>query len=226
LDNPLLYFEVNLLGSLNLFEACRLAGVKRVVAASSAAVYGSAEGCMSEEQVGEPLSPYAASKLNMEASARLYNQLYDLDVTVLRFFNVYGPGQSLTSPYAAVIPRFIQSLLANQAPVIYGDGEQTRDFVHVQDVVQACQLALYVDKIRSSALNIASGRSTSVNQLASFLHRILPQAPEPRHAEPRDGEVYHSVAAIERAVQALGYRPEIALEDGLDSTVEWFRKFV
>jgi nucleoside-diphosphate-sugar epimerase len=116
-------------------------------------------------------------------------------------------------------------MLTKQAPIIYGDGDQTRDFVHVQDVVQACLSALIIEEIQYCAINIASGQSTSINQLASILHRIFPDAPEPIRTESREGEVYYSEASIEKAKAALGYRPAIALEEGLDSTVEWFRNF-
>lgn len=223
LVDPLLYFDINLTGSVNVLEASRQAEVRTVVLASSAAVYGSAEGTLSEDQEAEPLSPYAASKLGMEGIASFYRQAYGLETISLRFFNVYGPRQSLDSQYAAVIPRFIQAMLANKSPVIYGDGNQSRDFVYIQDVIQACIQAINNEVYSENAINIAYGKSTSVNRLASILHQILPEAPLPIHTKAREGEVYQSEAAIDRARAALGYRPDIALQEGLDSTVEWFR---
>ncbi len=222
-DPPACY-AVNVLGSLNVLETARAEGVKRVVLASSAAVYGDAAGKAGEARPARPCSPYGASKLAMEQAARLYAEAYHLPTTCLRFFNVYGPRQRADSPYAAVIPQFIEGLLRGQPPAIYGDGHQTRDFVYVKDVARACLLAAEKAAGRGEALNIASGRSVSILDLYRTLQRLIPAASPPSFGPPRPGDIRHSRGDPRLARQALGYRPEVDLETGLRSTVQWFQE--
>ncbi len=224
LETPSDFYEVNVNSSLNVLAAAKEAGVKRVVLASSAAVYGNSNVPVRETAPKTPLSPYAASKLAMEESALMYQRAYDLPVVCLRYFNVYGPRQRPDSPYAAVIPAFINAMILGQSPTIYGDGEQHRDFVHVDDVVLANLLAVESKEAVGKILNISGGGSVTINELARILQDLFPDASAPIYESPRDGDIYFSEAVIERAWQALGYRPEVALVEGLRSTVEWFRQ--
>lgn len=210
---------VNSTGTLHVLCCARDAGASKVVLASSCAVYGSAaQSPCQESQLPQPMSPYAVSKLSAEHYARVFDELYGLQALSLRYFNVYGPGQDPRSPYAAVIPRFIARLLDGKPPVIYGDGRQSRDFVHVEDVVSANLMAA-----RSAqgglVLNIASGRSHDLNQLAAALNRILGRDLKPVHEAARSGDVRRSEADIGLARRLIGYAPRIGYEEGLRKTV-------
>jgi nucleoside-diphosphate-sugar epimerase len=220
--DPVGAYQANLIGSVNVLEAARQQGVDRVVLSSSCAVYGDTTGPVAESAELQPLSPYAASKVAMERAADLYQRAYGLSTVSLRYFNVYGRRQRADSDYAAVIPLFINQM-ADSSPIqIDGDGHQTRDFVHVNDVAWANWLAASEPEA-NGVYNIGSGRSHSILDLAEDLQRIFPQAPSPAHGPAREGDIKHSEADLGRA-SALGYRPRIALEDGLRATVEWFRK--
>ena len=222
LEDPEECYEINLNGSANILNAAREAGIRRVVMASSAAIYGEAEGPVREEDGAAPGTPYAASKLAMEEAASLYTKTFQVPTTCLRYFNVYGPRQSLESTYAAAIPIFITAMLAKNPPTIYGDGGQSRDFVYVDDVVHANLLASELEKSEGGVFNIASGDSISITRLVEILHRLMPEAPAPVQAPPREGDIYTSVANISYAETALGYHPRIDLEEGLEHTVQWF----
>ncbi|MFQ5943858.1 MAG: SDR family oxidoreductase [Anaerolineales bacterium] len=224
IEHPTDCYEANFNGSLNVLAAAKEFGAKRVVLASSAAVYGNSNAPVEESAMKIPLSPYAASKLAMEEAALMFQRVYDLPVVCLRYFNVYGPRQRPDSPYAAVIPAFIRAMHAGKAPTIFGDGEQKRDFIHVGDVVHANLLAAESDDAVGRVLNISGGAAITVNELAGILQDFMPGAPAPIYLPPREGDIYFSEAVIERAWQALGYRPKVALVEGLQSTVEWFRQ--
>ncbi len=224
MSDPLACYAVNLIGSLHVLESARAAGVKRVVLASSAAVYGDAGGKVAEASTTRPRSPYGASKLAMEQAAQFYGEAYDLPTTCLRFFNVYGPRQRADSPYAAVIPQFIDGMLQGQPPAIHGDGCQTRDFVNVRDVVRACLLAAEKGPGKGEALNIGSGRSVSILDLYRALQRLIPGIGAPSFGPPRPGDIRNSCADLRRARRALGYRPEVDLAAGLRSTIESFQE--
>jgi len=224
IEDPVGCYEINLAGTLSVLEAAKKAGVERVVLASSAAVYGESAEPAEEHALKQPLSPYAASKRAMEQAALMYNEVYGLPTVCLRYFNVYGPRQRPDSMYAAVIPAFINTMIDGQPATIFGDGEQRRDFVHVDDVVRANLLAAKSDEAIRKVLNISGGGAVSINELAGILQEIIPNAPATVHEAPRDGDIYFSEAVIERAWGALGYRPEVALVEGLQSTVEWFRQ--
>ncbi len=223
LEEPEGCYEINLIGSVNILNAAREAGVRRVVMASSAAVYGEAEGPVREEDGADPGTPYAASKLAMEEAAKLYTHTFQVPTICLRYFNVYGPRQSLESAYAAAIPIFITAMLGKEPPTIYGDGGQIRDFVYVDDVVQANYLASEVEGSEGGVFNIASGDSISITTLVEILGGLIPEAPASVQAPPRKGDIYASLANISYAERALGYHPRIDLEDGLKHTVQWFQ---
>jgi len=217
-------YEVNIFGSLNVLIAARDAGVKRVVLASSAAVYGDTTGAIPEDAPKNPASPYAVSKLAMEETAGLFTRAYGLETTCLRFFNVYGPGQSPDSPYAAVIPQFIDDLESGDGITIFGDGQQTRDFIYVDDVAEACLLAMEHPDASGATFNIAGGRSISILNLAEILQGFYPEAPEVQFGPSRPGDVRYSLANTEHSQVTLGYRPKTTFEAGLAQTVEWFKR--
>lgn len=222
-EQPVECYDINLNGSLNVLRAAQAAGVKRVVLASSAAVYGETDSVVDESQPPQPQSPYASSKLAMEGAAQLYGELYGLETVCLRYFNVFGPKQAPGSAYAAVIPEFIRCLLNQTAPNIHGEGTQSRDFVFVQDVVQANLLAAEAEGAAGRVLNIAGGKAISVSQLLQELQALVPGTPDATYGPPRAGDIHYSHASIQAAETALGYRPQVSLETGLQSTVEWFR---
>lgn len=219
-EDPVRTNEVNIDGTLNVLVAARDAGVRRVVFASSSAVYGdSPEQPKREDMIPNPKSPYAVTKLTGEHYARVFQELYGLEAVVLRFFNVFGPKQDPSSEYSGVISRFISAVLKGEPPVIYGDGAQTRDFVYVADVVRACILA---SRSRATGVfNIASGKSTSLNQLATMIGEAAGRDVVPGYAEPRQGDIKHSLADVSKAGE-IGYRPELMVDEGLRRTVEWF----
>jgi len=224
IEDPVDCYSINVQGTLNVLKAAAYAGAERVILASSSAVYGESPIPVSESSPPQPLSPYASSKWAMEQAALMYHRLHGLPVVCLRYFNVYGPRQRPDSMYAAVIPAFIGAMADGKPPTIFGDGEQKRDFVYVDDVVRANVLAAESDGAVGKVLNISGGGAVTINELARILHEIIPEAPAPVHKPPREGDIYFSEAVIKQAWRALGYRPEVALAEGLRSTVEWFRQ--
>jgi nucleoside-diphosphate-sugar epimerase len=225
LADPLTTHAANVSGTMNVLLAAREAGVKRVVVASSSSVYGANPQLPKrEDMVPQPLSPYAASKLATEGYAQAFYHAFGLETVCLRYFNVFGPHQDPTSQYAAVIPKFITAMLQGQRPTIYGDGEQTRDFTYVDNVVQANLQALRAEGVAGKVFNIACGRRISINELVATLNQLLGTDLEPLYAPPRPGEVKHSLADITAARQQLGYEPHIDFAEGLARTVEWYRR--
>jgi len=214
----------NVDGTLNLLIESRDCGVKRFVYASSSSVYGNTlEKCKVETMTPNPCSPYGVSKLVGEQYCRVFYEIYGLETVILRYFNVYGKRQDPDSQYAAVIPRFVTALQSGTAPVIYGDGEQTRDFTFVENVVQANMKACSPDfAVFGESFNIACGGQTSVNELYSILSAYVGKDVPPVHAEGRKGEVRHSYADIGKARSILGYDPQIDLRNGLEQTVRWY----
>ena len=223
IKKPLLFNDVNLVGTLNLLKACSDSNVKRFVFASSAAVYGDSKPARKRENtLGKPISPYAVSKLAAENYVKIFNFLDGLETVSLRYFNVYGPRQVFGSSYNAVITAFISRLLNGQPPIIYGDGKHTRDFVHVDDVVSANMLALKSQNAVGEVFIIASGNTISVYELAKELQQITNTGHlMPIFTEPRAGDIRHCSADISKAEKLLGFRPKIRLEDGLSSLVRW-----
>ena len=220
--NPLETNAVNVTGTLNVLWAAKECGVPTVVAASTSAIYGDDPVFPKQETMAPgPLSPYAASKLAGEYYGKVFADLYGIRTVFLRYFNVFGPRQDPNSEYAAVIPKFITRLLGDKPPIIYGDGEQTRDFIFVADVVRANILAMEGDA--SGVFNIAGGSRISLNHLASILMETTGIHRRPIYEPPRPGDVRDSVADISRAGEAFGFSPRCTLEAGLRETVAWFR---
>lgn len=224
-DDPVSSNEVNVAGTLNVLRASHAAGVRRVVYASSSSIYGdSPELPKSEHMTPAPESPYAVGKLAAEYYCRVFSRLYGLDCRALRYFNVFGPRQDPTSQYAAVVPIFVTSLLEGSSPIIHGDGEQSRDFTFVDNVVAANMLAAEASEGSGEALNIACGETVTVNELFRSLQEITGSSVEARHADPRPGDVRHSFADITRARDVLGFAPSVGFTEGLERTVSWFRQ--
>lgn len=223
IENPLLFNDVNVVGTLNLLRACLDSDVKRFIFASSAAVYGNTKPAKKRESMLlRPISPYGVSKLAAENYVRIFNELYGLETVSLRYFNVYGPRQALASGYSGVITVFINELLNGKAPIIQGDGKQTRDFVHVDDVVSANMLALETKNSVGEVFNIASGAAVGICELARILQRVThKEHPKPVFAERRRGDIRHCLGDIGRASRLLGFHTEITLQDGLSGLVEW-----
>ncbi len=220
LQDPQETAEVNTGGTLNLLEAARQAGVHRFLFASSAAVYGDhSQLPLQEELPPHPLSPYAASKVAGEALCHAYRAAYGLSTVVLRFFNIYGPRQDPHSPYSGVISIFVGRMRQGLPPVIYGDGQQTRDFVYVEDVVAALIRAGEPERMDGAVLNVARGEETSVLQLVALLNQALGTHLEPMFAPARAGEVRRSAGDPRRAQAVLGWRPAVGLTEGLSRLV-------
>ena len=215
--------EVNITGTLNVLIAAVQNNVKKVVYASSSSVYGDTPVLPKEESmIPNPLSPYAVSKLTGEYYCKVFTEIYGLKTTSLRYFNVYGPRQDPSSEYAAVIPKFITKALNSESPIIYGDGEQTRDFTFIRDVVSANILA--AKSSETGILNIGGGKRISINELAETIINESGSSTDPglTHVEPREGDVKHSLADISRAESIIGYKPAHTLDDGLKETIRWF----
>jgi len=219
--DPLLTNAVNLGGTLQLLEAARRAGVKRFVFASSSSLYGDSETLPKvESMTPAPISPYGLQKLAAETYCRLYHGLYGLPTVALRYFNVFGPRQNPASEYAAVIPRFIAAAREGGRATVFGDGEQTRDFTFVQNVVQANRLACAAPLAACGlAYNIACGERISLNRLLLQIGEIVGSEVEAEHVDPRPGDIRHSLAGIELAGRLLGYRPGPGLAEGLRRTI-------
>lgn len=222
---PLEAEAVNAMGTLQVLEAARKAGVRRVIYASSSSIYGDSPRLPKREDLTpNPLSPYAVSKLTGEHYCRIYRRLHGLETVSLRYFNVFGPRQNPDSPYAAVIPRFIRALLGGQRPVVYGDGEQTRDFTFVSNAVEANVLASRAEEAPGRVFNVACSTRTSLNRLLTLLQEITGAAVEAVHEPPRPGDVRDSQADIRQARKILGFNPAVDLEEGLRRTAQWFQK--
>ncbi len=221
LDDPSRTHQVNVTGTLNVLEAARRTDVRGLVFASSAAVYGDHTALpLAEELPPLPLSPYAASKAAGESYCRAFFASYDLPTVALRFFNVYGPRQDPSSPYSGVISIFADRMSRGKQPIIYGDGEQTRDFVAVKDVVRAVLAACERDEAIGGVFNVASGEQTNLLQLVTVLNQVLGADLKPILAPPRAGEVRHSQADARRAQQILGVKAQVSLEEGLRDLVQ------
>jgi UDP-glucose 4-epimerase len=211
-------------GTLHVLDAARRAGVRRVVYAASASAYGIPQGeTQSESTPLRPLSPYAAAKLSGEVYCEAFTATYGLETVRLRFFNIFGPRQRADSPYSGVIAIFAAALSEGRTPTIFGDGQQTRDFTYVADVVQALLLAAKKPGVSGEVFNVGTGRGTSLLQLLAAMNRQLGTAVFPRHAEPRAGDIRHSRADIAKARAMLGYEPRVTFEEGLARTLAWYR---
>ena len=224
IENPVASHSVNVDGTLNVLVAARDEGVKRWVYASSSSVYGDTPSLpKNEEMPSHPLSPYALQKFVGEGYGQLFYRLYGLETVSLRYFNIFGPKQDPSSVYSGVISRFIDALLEGDPPVVFGDGEQSRDFTFVDNVVQANLLAMSREHSHGEVINVACGRRISLNQLLDILQKILSSRTSPVYQEARRGDVRHSLADIQKGKHLLGYEPVVGIETGLKHTVEYFR---
>lgn len=225
-NNPLTSNAVNIDGTLNVLEAARQAGVKKFVMASSSSVYGESEELPKHEGMEpSPLSPYAITKLTAEYYLKVYWQLYGFPTVALRYFNIFGPRQDPASEYAAVVPKFITCLLTGQRPIVFGDGEQSRDFTYIDNCVQANVIAATNDKMVGNHFNVACGGQLTLNQLLEALRGIIGVDTQAIYTGTRVGDIMHSFATIDKAKQ-FGYDPKIGFEEGLRHTVEFFRSQV
>ena len=224
-EDPLLANAINVNGTLNLLKACKDFKVKRFVFASSCAVYGDTNTLPIHEKVPlQPMSPYAVAKLASENYAQVFNELYGIETVGLRYFNVYGPRQRY-GQYSGVISIFINSMLKNKAPTIYGDGKQKRDFVNVKDVVEANILALTKKEASGKIFNVSIGDPVTINTIVKTIQKITGKTSlKPEYAKPREGDIKYSYADIKKIQQKLGYQPKIQRENGLKELVEWYSK--
>ena len=224
IQEPVLVNEVNVGGTLTMLERSRIAGVKGFVYAASSSAYGDSEVLPKREEMPpRPMSPYAVSKLVGEHYCSVYSNVYGLPTVSLRYFNVFGPRQDPASQYAAVVPIFISRLLEGGGATIYGDGEQSRDFTYVKNVVDANLLAAVSDGARGEMVNIACGTRYTVNELYARVRELVGGGEEPTYEEPRPGDVKHSQADVEKARELLGFSCGVSFEEGLKKTVEWYR---
>ena len=223
-ENPAATQSSNINGTLSVLTAARDAGVKRVIAASSSSIYGDDPNLpKKEDRLGRCLSPYALSKFVTEEYCRLFHALYGLETVALRYFNVFGPRQNPKSEYAAVIPRFSTRMLAGKSPIVYGDGEQTRDFTYIANVIDAnLKAAVHPDAV-GQAFNIGCGEQTSLNQLIEKINGLLGSQLNPVHESARKGDVRHSVADVSKAENIMGFVPLTTLEAGLERVLDWYR---
>jgi nucleoside-diphosphate-sugar epimerase len=225
IENPAATELSNINGTLSVLTAARDAGVKRVIAASSSSIYGDEPNLPKREnRIGRCLSPYALSKFVTEEYCRLFSQLYGFETVALRYFNVFGPRQDPDSHYAAVIPKFTARMIGGERPIVYGDGEQTRDFTFITNVIEANWKAATCPGVTGQAFNIGCGTKTSLNQLIAKLNTILGTSLTAIHEPVRKGDVRDSLADVSKAGKMLGYTPTISLETGLERVVDWYRR--
>ncbi|MCK6579734.1 MAG: SDR family oxidoreductase [Anaerolineae bacterium] len=223
IDDPLTTHQVNVTGTLNVLIAARDAGVRRVVYAASSSAYGDVEQEYKTETLSpKPLSPYGVSKLAAEYYCQVFTHVYGLETAALRYFNVFGPRQDETSQYAAVIPKFIHAMMSGQPPMIYGDGTQSRDFTYIANVVHGNLLAMHAPSAPGQVMNLALGGSVSLLDLVARLNRLLGTNYAPMHTPARKGDILHSRADIEKAIDLLDFAPVVDFDTGLARTVEWF----
>ncbi|HEC91943.1 MAG TPA: SDR family oxidoreductase [Candidatus Atribacteria bacterium] len=221
IDDPITTNNVNILGTLNILEAGKEFGVKRVVYASSSSVYGDSKVLpKTEDMPVQPLSPYALSKYAGERYCQIYYKIYGLETVCLRYFNVFGPNQNPTSQYSAVIPKFIKLMKEGKSPTIYGDGTQSRDFTYVSNVVEANLLACQKDGVAGEIFNIACGEKHTILQLVDTINQILGRNIKPIFEKERVGDVKHSLAEIEKAKRMLGFKVICRFEEGLKKLIE------
>ncbi len=228
INDPLTTNSVNITGTLNVFTAAKESGIKRIVYAASSSTYGDHPDLPKvEDKIGNPLSPYAVTKYVNELYAKVYANIYGLELIGLRYFNIFGPRQNPQGPYAAVIPLFINALLKNEAPTINGDGSHSRDFTFVANAVQANIMALFADneKAVNQVYNIACGDQTSLLQLFEQLRTEAGTDLQPIFGPERKGDVKHSLADISKAKEWLNYEVVVSIEEGLKETFNWYKEF-
>jgi UDP-glucose 4-epimerase len=224
-EDPRTSHEANIDGTFNLLMAARDARVRRVVFAASSSAYGDQpELPKRESMMPSPLSPYALNKLVCEYYLSVFYQCYGLETIALRYFNVFGSRQDPTSAYAAAIPAFVSAILKDQPPTIYGDGEQTRDFTYIDNVVHANMLAASAPKAEGYVMNVACGERVSVNQIIREINSLLGKDVKPNYIDPRPGDVKHSLADISLAKDLLGFEPQVLFDEGLRRAIDWYKE--
>jgi UDP-glucose 4-epimerase len=225
INDPITSNDVNILGTLNILEAAKEFGVKRVVLASSSSIYGNSEKLPKEETMPvNPMSPYALTKYAQERYCQIFSELYGLETVSLRYFNVFGPNQDPTSQYSAVIPKFIKLIKENKSPIIYGDGTQSRDFTFVENNVHANIIACTAPEAVGEVINIACGTRYTLIELVEKINKILGTNVKPIFDNKRAGDVKHSLASIDKAMRILNYKVIVDFEEGLKKTVDFFTK--
>lgn len=226
IENPLNTNSTNITGTLNIFDAARQHGIKRIVYAASSSTYGDSKSLPKvEDKIGNPLSPYAVTKYVNELYARVYGQLYGLELIGLRYFNVFGRRQDPNGAYAAVIPLFAKAVIQDEAPYINGDGEQSRDFTYIDNVIQANKLALFTENTEAvnQVYNVAVGDRITINEMWDVLRKLGNSELEAIHRDPRSGDVRDSLADISKARTLLGYDPKIQVREGLELAFDWYK---
>jgi len=226
-DDPVTSHDVNVNGTIRLLEAARAAGIKRIIFAASSSAYGDqAKSPKHEGMVPMPISPYAAGKVACEMYMQAYSAVYGMETLSLRYFNVFGPFQDPGGAYAAVIPAFVSRLLRGQPPLVYGDGEQSRDFCFIRNVCQANWLAANAppEACGGQALNIACSRAVTLNQILVELKDLLGTDVPATYQDPRPGDVKHSLADVSLAAETIGYEPKVFFEEGLAKAIDWYRE--
>jgi UDP-N-acetylglucosamine 4-epimerase len=228
IKNPIATNSANIDGFLNMLCAAKDSGVKRFVFASSSSVYGDSPLLpKKEDQIGRPLSPYAVTKLVNELYCDVFSRTYGVEIIGLRYFNIFGPRQNPSGPYAAAIPLFIDALMKEEAPFINGDGSQSRDFTFVENAVQANVKAMFADKKEAlnQIFNIAVGEQTTINELFFTLKDFSGADVKPNYRDERQGDVKHSLADISKARELIGYDPQVKIKTGLEITLNWFKEY-
>jgi len=224
-EEPVMTHQSNIDGTFNILEAARLAKCRRVIYAASSSAYGDTPTLPKHEEIlPQPLSPYGVHKLAGEFYCRAYYECFGLETLSLRYFNVFGPRQDPKSQYAAAIPAFVTAILAGKPPTIYGDGEQTRDFTHVANVVHANLLAARAKKTAGQVVNIACGERVSINRIVARINEHLGTSIKPLYAPARPGDVRDSLADIRLARQLIGFEPPVSFDEGLARTIDWYRE--
>lgn len=223
-QDPVTSHQANIDGTFNLLEAARISKCRRIVFAASSSAYGDAVALPKrEDQLPVPLSPYGVQKLAGEMYLKAYYECFGLETISLRYFNVFGPRQDPKSQYAAAIPAFVTSILADRSPIVYGDGEQTRDFTYIDNVVHANLMASEAPKICGQCVNIACGDRISINRIIARINECLGKNVPIRYEPTRAGDVKHSLADISLAKQIIGYEPQISFDEGLKRSIDWYK---
>jgi UDP-glucose 4-epimerase len=224
IDDPLSSTEVNIIGTLNILRAAQNSGVEKIVYASSSSVYAGVEELPKvETMIPIPTSIYGASKIANEHYFKIFHDIHGIRSVGMRYFNVFGPKQNPNSEYAAVIPKFIKMMMNDEKPTVFGDGEQTRDFTFVKDVVKANLLGMKTTKDDGTAYNVAGGKQISINSIIQMINEALAKSIDPQYLDPRVGDPKDSLADISRARNDLGFEPDYSFEDGMKLTVEWLK---
>ncbi len=223
--DPITTHRTNIDGTFNMLIGSRDAGVKRFVYAASSSAYGETPTLPKvETMTTQPLSPYAVHKLTAEYYCSVFAKCYGFETLSIRYFNVFGPRQDPTSQYAAAIPAFVTSILHDEPPTIYGDGEQTRDFTYIDNVVEANMLAANAPRTNGEVINVACGEHVTVNQIIAEINRLLGKNVQPNYVDPRPGDIKHSWADISLSAKVIGFRPIVPFAEGLKRAIDWYAK--